>query len=68
MSIELNETVLESVVAELPNLLGLHVVGCPKVDHVAVLRAVAHTPLLENLSMTTTVRLSLWIAEQTNFP
>lgn len=55
MSNELNETVLESVLVQLPGLLGLHVVGCSKVDHVAVLRLVSHTPLLEDLSFTTTV-------------
>ncbi|KAJ7246112.1 hypothetical protein B0H12DRAFT_1187389 [Mycena haematopus] len=55
MANELNETVLEAALAELPGLLGLHVVGCPKVDHVAIFRLVSHTPLLECLSMTTGV-------------
>ncbi|KAJ7911825.1 hypothetical protein B0H13DRAFT_2327960 [Mycena leptocephala] len=53
MANELNETVLETALAELPGLLGLHVIGCAKVDHVAILRLVSHTPLLESLSMTT---------------
>ncbi|KAF8209688.1 hypothetical protein K438DRAFT_1753339 [Mycena galopus ATCC 62051] len=53
MATELNETVLGAALAELPNLLGLHVVGCNKVDHVAIFRLAANTPLLESLSMTT---------------
>ncbi|KAJ7109560.1 hypothetical protein C8R43DRAFT_1243302 [Mycena crocata] len=53
MANELNETVLDSALAELPSLLGLHIIGCAKVDHLAVLRLVNHTPLLESLSMTT---------------
>ncbi|KAJ7662741.1 hypothetical protein DFH06DRAFT_1471501 [Mycena polygramma] len=53
MANELNETVLESALIELPGLLGLHVIGCPKVDHVSILNLVSHTPLLESLSMTT---------------
>ncbi|KAJ7141615.1 hypothetical protein C8R46DRAFT_1180811 [Mycena filopes] len=53
MANDLNETVLESALAELPNLLGLHVVGCSKVDHVAMLYLVSHTPYLESLSVTT---------------
>ncbi|KAJ7291927.1 hypothetical protein C8J57DRAFT_1163936 [Mycena rebaudengoi] len=53
MANELNETVLDSALAELPGLLGLHVIGCAKVGHVAVLRLVSHTPLLESLSLTT---------------
>jgi hypothetical protein len=55
MANELNETVLDSALAELPGLLGLHVIGCAKVGHVAVLRLVSHTPLLESLSLTTGV-------------
>ncbi|KAJ7776013.1 hypothetical protein DFH07DRAFT_983206 [Mycena maculata] len=53
MANELNETVLGAALAELPNLLGLHVVGCAKVDHVAVLALVPHTPNLDSLSMST---------------
>jgi hypothetical protein len=52
MSSELNEEVLESALSYLPQLRGLHVVGCPKVDHLAVLRLVSHTPLLESLAIT----------------
>ncbi|KAJ7675528.1 hypothetical protein B0H17DRAFT_987778 [Mycena rosella] len=53
MAHELNETVLESALASLPGLLGLHVIGCPKVDHASLLALVTHTPNLESLSMTT---------------
>ncbi|KAF7375400.1 hypothetical protein MSAN_00427600 [Mycena sanguinolenta] len=53
MANELNETVLETALVELPGLLGLHVVGCAKVDHVAIFNLVSHTPLLESLSITT---------------
>ncbi|KAJ6537427.1 hypothetical protein DFH09DRAFT_1263465 [Mycena vulgaris] len=53
MANELNETVLESALAELPGLLGLHIVGCSKIDHLAVLSLVSYTPDLESLSMTT---------------
>ncbi|KAF8805610.1 hypothetical protein BYT27DRAFT_7142389 [Phlegmacium glaucopus] len=51
---DLNEVVLESALTSLANLVGLHVVGCPKIDHITVLRMVSHTPLLESLSLTTT--------------
>ncbi|KAJ7459217.1 hypothetical protein FB451DRAFT_1272231 [Mycena latifolia] len=53
MAHELNETVLESALVELPGLLALHIIGCNKVDHVTVLSLVSHTPNLESLSMTT---------------
>ncbi|KAH7919397.1 hypothetical protein BV22DRAFT_1040932 [Leucogyrophana mollusca] len=52
MSQDLNETVLESTVVQLPKLLGLHVVGCSKISHVVILKTVLHTPLLEELSFT----------------
>lgn len=52
---DLNEVVLESALTLLTNLVGLHIVGCPKIDHTTVLRLVSHTPLLKNLSLTTTV-------------
>ena len=59
MITDLNEAVLESALALFTNLVGLHIVGCPKVDHVAVLRLTSHTPLLESLSLTTTVSCQL---------
>ncbi|KAF9460379.1 hypothetical protein BDZ94DRAFT_1223135 [Collybia nuda] len=52
MSNELNEQVLEVTLAELPQLLGLHVVGCPKVTHISIFRLVSHTPHLESLAFT----------------
>jgi hypothetical protein len=57
MANELNETVLGAALAELPGLLGLHIVGCAKVDHAAIFRLVMHTPLLESLSLTTGVSI-----------
>ncbi|KAK7041993.1 hypothetical protein R3P38DRAFT_2888026, partial [Favolaschia claudopus] len=53
MTNELSETMLEKVLAELPGLIGLHVIQCAKVHHVAILAQVSHTPLLESLSFTT---------------
>ncbi|KIK51993.1 hypothetical protein GYMLUDRAFT_50207 [Collybiopsis luxurians FD-317 M1] len=50
---ELNETVLDKVLEQLPGLLALHIVGCGQVNHVAVMRLVSHTPLLETLSFST---------------
>ena len=55
MITDLHESVLESILVNLPNLLGLHVLGCPKVDHIVMLRQVSHTPLLQSLSLTTSV-------------
>jgi hypothetical protein len=63
MSNELNEVVLESALSCLPRLRGLHVVGCPKVDHLAVLRLVSHTPLLESLAVTIPVRLKILLCQ-----
>ncbi|KZT26178.1 hypothetical protein NEOLEDRAFT_1113568 [Neolentinus lepideus HHB14362 ss-1] len=54
MASDLNELVLRQVLCKLPNLTGLHVIGCGKTDHVAVLKlATLFTPRLESLSMTT---------------
>lgn len=52
---DLNECVLEKALALFTNLVGLHIVGCPKVDHVATLQLTSHVPLLESLSLTTSV-------------
>ncbi|OCH94622.1 hypothetical protein OBBRIDRAFT_810399 [Obba rivulosa] len=49
---DLNECILDTVLTNLPNLTGLHVVGCPKVDHFTVLRLTAKVPKLESLSFT----------------
>ena len=56
---DLNESVLESALALFTNLVGLHIVGCPKIDHVAVLQLTSHIPLLESLSLTTSVSCQL---------
>ncbi|KAK6978233.1 hypothetical protein R3P38DRAFT_2580358 [Favolaschia claudopus] len=53
MANELNETVLGAALAELPGLLGLHVIGCPKIHHPTLLPLLTHTPHLESLSLTT---------------
>ncbi|TEB32632.1 hypothetical protein FA13DRAFT_1627875 [Coprinellus micaceus] len=50
---ELNETALELTLKELPELKGLHIVQCTRMDHVTILNLLAHTPNLEALSMTT---------------
>ena len=52
---DLNECVLDPALALLSNLVGLHIVGCPKIDHVTVLQLISRTPLLESLSMSTSV-------------
>ncbi|KZT63479.1 hypothetical protein DAEQUDRAFT_747827 [Daedalea quercina L-15889] len=49
---ELNESILESVLINLPLLTGLHVVNCSKVDHNTVLRLTSYTPDLRSLSFT----------------
>ncbi|TFK52940.1 hypothetical protein OE88DRAFT_1711773 [Heliocybe sulcata] len=54
MASDLNELVLRQALCNLPNLTGLHVIGCGKTDHVAVLKlATVFSPKLESLSMTT---------------
>jgi len=52
---ELHETIFQSTMGHLPNLIGLHVVGCPKLDHIVVLQQASQTPLLESLSLTVSV-------------
>ncbi|KAF8911353.1 hypothetical protein CPB85DRAFT_1434892 [Mucidula mucida] len=51
--LELNETVFGRALENLPALLSLHVVGCPRIDYVTLFRLLSRTPLLENLSFTT---------------
>lgn len=55
MIIELNEGILDSVLGNVPNLTSLHVVGCPKLDHTIILKHIPKVPLLQSLSMTTSV-------------
>ncbi|THV02195.1 hypothetical protein K435DRAFT_963236 [Dendrothele bispora CBS 962.96] len=51
MTTDLNELVLESVLRYLPDLRGLHVIGCPQIDHTCVLRLIKHLPSLDSLSL-----------------
>ena len=55
---ELNEPILKSILQNLPNLQGLHVVACPKIEHVTILQSLSHTPRIESLSFTAWVSLS----------
>ncbi|KAF8352004.1 hypothetical protein F5887DRAFT_873488 [Amanita rubescens] len=48
----LNDTVLESVLVNLPQLVILHIVRCDKVNSISILRFSKHTPLLRSLAMT----------------
>ncbi|GJE93472.1 F-box protein [Phanerochaete sordida] len=49
---ELNDTVLNSMLPNLPHLTSLYVVGCAKIEHGTILQATRHTPRLENLAFT----------------
>lgn len=49
---DLNELVLENVLMQLPQLTGLHVINCSKMDHNVVLRLTSFTPDLRSLSFT----------------
>ena len=53
----LNDTVLESVLVNLPHLVILHIVRCDKVNSISILRFSKHTPLLRSLTMTLVVRI-----------
>ncbi|EIN14542.1 hypothetical protein PUNSTDRAFT_80994 [Punctularia strigosozonata HHB-11173 SS5] len=50
---DLDEDILETILGHLPRLTGLHVINCPKVDHIAVFRMASLTPLLSSLAFTT---------------
>lgn len=56
MSTDLNQDVLEQALRLIPHLTGLHIIGCPSIDHVTMLKLTLHTPHLESLSFTATVR------------
>lgn len=47
---DLNSNILTSMLPYLPRLRGLHIIGCPGVDHVAIVHALRHFPLLESLA------------------
>ncbi|KAH6910670.1 hypothetical protein BKA70DRAFT_1100621 [Coprinopsis sp. MPI-PUGE-AT-0042] len=54
MTNELNVETLDAVLEQVPELQSLHIIGCARVDHVAVLKALSHVTELESLSFTTT--------------
>ncbi|KAJ7715912.1 hypothetical protein DFH07DRAFT_974062 [Mycena maculata] len=43
MANELNETAFGAALAQLLGLLSLHVIGCAKVDHIAIFNLLSHT-------------------------
>ncbi|EKM57109.1 uncharacterized protein PHACADRAFT_92045 [Phanerochaete carnosa HHB-10118-sp] len=49
---DLNEPILSDMLPNLPNLTGLYIVGCAKMEHGMILQATRHTPKLENLALT----------------
>jgi hypothetical protein len=49
---ELNEPILKGMLQHLTHLQSLHVVACPKIEHVTLLQCLIHTPALESLSFT----------------
>ena len=55
MTSEINNNVLEDILKCLPNLLGLHLLSCLKIEHDCVFNLLQHTPLLESLAVTTWV-------------
>jgi hypothetical protein len=59
MSQDTDATVLNATLAQLPRLRGLHLIGCPRITHTTVLRALAHTPDLRELSFTIFVGLCI---------
>ncbi|KZT08130.1 uncharacterized protein LAESUDRAFT_724132 [Laetiporus sulphureus 93-53] len=50
---DLNACVLESILRDLPELIGLHVISCSIIDHITLLHLTEFTPKLESLSFTT---------------
>ncbi|KAF8065057.1 hypothetical protein FPV67DRAFT_167464 [Lyophyllum atratum] len=54
MSTHLNFLVLDTTLSQLPQLLGLHVIGCPNIDHTKIPKLTSHTPLLESLAFSVT--------------
>lgn len=57
MSQEVDGIFLEALLPLLPRLRGLHVIGCPKALHTAVIKAATtHTPSLKEFSFTVFVR------------
>ncbi|KAG2007242.1 hypothetical protein CC2G_014953 [Coprinopsis cinerea AmutBmut pab1-1] len=54
MTNELNTETLERILEQVPELEGLHVMSCARVDHAATLKLLKYTPELEHLSMSVT--------------
>lgn len=52
----LNDTVLELVLANSPQLVLLHVTRCPKVNSTSILRLSNYTPMIRSLAMSFLVR------------
>ncbi|KAN0094643.1 hypothetical protein V8E55_002930 [Tylopilus felleus] len=52
MAQDMDATVLNATLAQLPRLRGLHVIGCPRITHIIVLKALTHTPDLRELTFT----------------
>ncbi|KIK97307.1 hypothetical protein PAXRUDRAFT_825067 [Paxillus rubicundulus Ve08.2h10] len=52
MSQDIDASVLDNTLAQLHRLRGLHVIGCSRVTHTVVLKALSHTPDLRELSFT----------------
>ena len=59
MSQDTDPVLLSATLAQLPRLRGLHVIGCPRISHTTVLRALSYTPDLRELSFTIFVSLPL---------
>ncbi|KAF8558701.1 hypothetical protein OG21DRAFT_1379922, partial [Imleria badia] len=57
MSQDTDANVLNATLAQLPRLRGLHVIGCSRISHITVLKALSHTPDLRELSLTIFVSL-----------
>lgn len=55
MTPDLNKTVLEGALKQLPGLTALQVVGCQRIDHLTLLRLVFFTPQLQSLAFTVMV-------------
>ncbi|KAK2460840.1 hypothetical protein APHAL10511_007310 [Amanita phalloides] len=49
---DLNETVLEAVLMNTPQLVTLHVIRCSKIGPTTILRLSIYTPMLQSLAMT----------------
>ena len=59
MSQDTDAAMLNATLAQLPRLRGLHVIGCPRITHITILKALSHTPDLRELSLTIFVSFSI---------